>query len=116
VGNTGAINLDHLDLDKTYIWQFDRQFTEIPAGYRITLRAGLPGWVHWGVNGWTGVADTALRTNGSSDGNLDHETSIGPFTTGTTVDFTFLWDDNNNGVLEPSTDRWEGTDFEVEVD
>ncbi|WP_214627705.1 glycoside hydrolase family 66 protein [Paenibacillus agaridevorans] len=114
-GNAGAINLDHLDLDKTYIWQFDRQIVSVPAGYRITFRTGLPGWVHWGVNGWTGVTDTPLRSNGSLDGNLDHETSIGPFATGTAVDVTFLWDDNNNGVLEPSTDRWEGTDFGINV-
>lgn len=114
--NTGAINLDHLDFDKTYTWQFDRMITNVPAGYRITFRAGLPGWIHWGVNGWTGVTDTKLLSNGSSNSSLDYEASIGPFTTGTTVDFTFLWDDNNNGIFESGTDRWEGTDFEIEID
>jgi len=112
----GAINLDHMQLAKTYIWQFDRQIASVPEGYRITLRAGLPGWVHWGTNGWTGVTDTALAANGSSAGDLDYEISIGPFATGDTVDFTFLWDDNNNGILEPSVDRWEGTDFEIAID
>lgn len=113
--NTGAINLDHLDLDKTYIWQFDRQITSIPNGYRITIRVGLPGWVHWGTNNWQNVTDTAFSSNGSSDGALDFETSIGPFTTGTDVDFTFLWDDNNNGIAEYGTDRWEGTDYQITV-
>ncbi|MFC5401310.1 glycoside hydrolase family 66 protein [Cohnella soli] len=114
-GNSGAINLDHLALNPTYIWQFDRKITSVPAGYRVTFRTGEQGWAHWGVNGWTGVADSKMRSNGSSNAALNHETSIGPFTTGTTVDFTFLWDDNNNGVLEPSTDRWEGTDFHITV-
>ncbi|MNI04431.1 Cycloisomaltooligosaccharide glucanotransferase precursor [compost metagenome] len=113
--NSGAINLDHLDLDKTYIWQFDRLLTSVPAGYRITFRAGLPGWVHWGVNGWTSLTDTGFVTNGSSNVNLDVETSIGPFSTGTTVNATFLWDDNNNGILETGTDRWEGTNYTITI-
>ncbi len=112
--NTGAINLDHLDLDKAYIWQFDRQITSVPAGYRIVFRAGQQGWVHWGVNGWTSLSDTMLVHNGSSNANLDYEISVGPFTSGT-VDFTFLWDDNNNGIMETGTDRWEGTDFEITI-
>ncbi|WP_168120066.1 glycoside hydrolase family 66 protein [Paenibacillus sp. HB172176] len=114
--NTGAINLDYLDLDKTYVWQFDRQITSAPAGYRITFRTGASGWVHQGVDGWTGVGDYMMRGNGASDALLDHEVSVGPFTSGTTVDFTFLWDDNANGVLETGTDRWEGTDFEISID
>ncbi|MFD0958106.1 glycoside hydrolase family 66 protein [Paenibacillus chungangensis] len=113
--NTGAINLDYLDLDKTYVWQFDRQITSVPAGYRITFRTGASGWAHQGVNNWTNVVDVMMRPNGSGDALLDHETSVGPFTTGTTVDFTFLWDDNGNGILETGTDRWEGTDFEITV-
>lgn len=113
--NTGAINLDYLDLDKTYIWQFDRQITSVPAGYRITFRTGASGWVHQGTNGWTGVIDAKMNPNGSGDPLLDHEVSVGPFSSSTTVDFTFLWDDNNNGVLESSIDRWEGTDFEITV-
>ncbi len=113
--NAGAINLDHLDLDKTYIWQFDRQITSVPAGYRITYRVGAPGWVHWGVNNWTNVVDTAFVSNGSTNGNLDYEISVGPFTTGTTVNATFLWDDNANGVAEYSTDRWEGTNYNITI-
>jgi hypothetical protein len=113
-GNSNAINLDHLDMDKTYIWSFDVPITSIPEDYRITFRAGLSGWVHWGTNNWTNVSDTKLRSNGSSNSNLDYEISVGPFSTGT-IDFTFLWDDNNNGVIEYGADRWEGTDFEIEV-
>ncbi|GKU76495.1 glycoside hydrolase family 66 protein [Paenibacillus sp. L3-i20] len=113
--NTGAINLDHLDLDKTYVWQFDRQLTTVPAGYRITFLTGASGWAHQGVNGWTSKTDSMMRPNGSSKALLDHEISVGPFSAGTVVDFTFLWDDNGNGVLESSVDRWEGTDFHITV-
>jgi hypothetical protein len=113
--NSGAVNLDHLDLDKTYIWQFDRQIISVPAGYRITFRVGQPGWVHWGTNNWQNVVDTAFITNGSDDDGLDYEVSIGPFTSNIEVDFTFLWDDNNNGIPEYSIDRWEGTDFQISI-
>ena len=41
--------------------------------------------------------------------------SVGPFTTGTTVNATFLWDDNANGVAEYSTDRWEGTNYNITI-
>lgn len=112
--NYGAINLDNLDLDKTYIWQFDRQVTTVPAGYRITFRVGAPGWVHWGTNNWQDVIDTGFVSNGNSV-DPDYEISIGPFSSGTTVDFTFLWDDNNNGIAEYSIDRWEGQDFHINV-
>jgi hypothetical protein len=113
--NSGAINVDYLDLDKTYIWQFDRKITSVPAGYRITFRTGQSGWVHQGVNNWQNVVDVKMMPNGSGDALLDHEISVGPFTSGTTVDFTFLWDDNGNGILEPSVDRWEGTDFHITI-
>ncbi|HEX7056819.1 MAG TPA: glycoside hydrolase family 66 protein [Bacilli bacterium] len=113
--NTGAINLDRLNVDKTYIWQFDRKITSVPAGYRITVRNGEFGWIHWGVNNWQNVTDTPMYSNGSSDVNHRYETSIGPFTTGTTVNFTYLWDDNGNGIMETGTDRWEGTDFSISV-
>ncbi|RXZ76732.1 carbohydrate-binding protein [Paenibacillaceae bacterium] len=115
-GDSGAVNLDHLALSPTYIWQFDRQITSVPAGYRITFRAGLPGWLHWGVDGWQNIADTALVPNGSADGSLDYEVSVGPFTANTVVDFTFLWDDTNDGVADYDTDRWEGTDFQISID
>lgn len=114
--NSGAVNLDHLDLDKTYVWQFDRQITSVPAGYRITFRTGAFGWVHQGVNNWQNVVDVQMMPNGSADVDLDHEISVGPFSSGTDVDFTFLWDDNENGVFESSVDRWEGTDFQISVD
>lgn len=113
--NTGAINLDSLDLDKTYIWQVDRQITSAPPGYRITFQVGAPSWVHWGVNNWQNVQDTQFVTNGSSDEQIDYEVSIGQFTSGTTVDFTFLWDDNNNGIPEYDVDRWEGKDFHISI-
>ncbi|WP_082053509.1 glycoside hydrolase family 66 protein [Gordoniibacillus kamchatkensis] len=113
--NTGAINLDSLSVDKTFIWQFDRKIASAPAGYRITFRAGEQGWAHWGVNNWQNVTDTMLLNNGSSDANHNYENSIGPFAAGTTVNFTFLWDDNNNGIMETSTDRWEGTNFSIAI-
>lgn len=115
VSNAGAINLDNMDMDKTYIWQFDRRITSVPAGYRITFRTGASGWVHQGTNNWQNVVDLRMTPNGSGNQDIDYEISAGPFASGTNVDFTFLWDDNGNGVIEPSVDRWEGTDFRIAV-
>ncbi|WP_410511668.1 glycoside hydrolase family 66 protein [Paenibacillus sp. BR2-3] len=115
ISNTGAINLDHLDLDKTYVWQFDRKITSVPAGKRITFRTGASGWLHVGTNNWQNVQDPQMMPNGTGDQDHDYEISAGPFAAGTTVDFTYLWDDNNNGVRETSIDRWEGTDFHITV-
>lgn len=113
--NGGAINLDHLDLDKAYIWEFDRQITSVPAGYRVVFRVGEQGWIHWGTNGWQNITDTPLTSNGSKNSEEDFESSVGPFSSGTTVDFTFLWDDNNNGIIETNTDRWEGKDYHLSI-
>ncbi|SDN52247.1 dextranase [Paenibacillus sp. yr247] len=113
--NTGAINLDRLNLDKTYIWQFDRAIISVPAGYRITFRTGEQGWIHSGINNWQNVTDTMMLNNGSSDTLHNYENSIGPFTSGTTVNFTFLWDDNNNGILETNIDRWQGTNYSISI-
>ncbi|MCA9932171.1 MAG: hypothetical protein KC419_26990, partial [Anaerolineales bacterium] len=47
--------------------------------------------------------------NGSSDTGKDYEMTIGPFSGNTEINFTFKWDDNDDGTA----DRWEGEDWSI---
>jgi len=107
--NSTAINLDYLEVRKAYVWTFNVQIDRIPDNYHITYKVGLPGYVHWGTNNWQNVSDTWFVPNGSSNGNEDYEATIGPFSGDTEINFTFAWDDNNDGVI----DRWEGKDWSI---
>lgn len=107
--NSTAINLDHLDVKPAYVWTFDTKIDRLPDGYYLTLRAGLPGYVHWGTDNWNNATDTWFVQNGSSDGGGDYEITVGPFTGDTEVNFTFKWDDNDDGTA----DRWEGEDWSI---
>jgi len=107
--NSTAINLDYLEVRKAYVWTFNTQVDRLPDNYHLTFQVGLPGYVHWGTNNWQDVTDTWFVPNGSSNGNEDHEATIGPFSGDTEINFTFAWDDNNDGVI----DRWEGKDWSI---
>jgi GH15 family glucan-1,4-alpha-glucosidase len=108
-GNSTAINLDHLDVKPAYVWTFDTEIDRLPEGYYLTLRAGLPGYVHWGTDNWNDVTDTWFVPNGSSDSDADYEITLGPFSGDTEVNFTFKWDDDDDGTA----DRWEGEDWSI---
>ncbi len=107
--NSAAINLDYLEVRKAYVWAFNTQVDRLPDNYHLTFRVGLSGYVHWGTNNWQNVTDTWFAPNGSANGNEDYEATIGPFTGDTEINFTFAWDDNNDGVI----DRWEGKDWSI---
>ncbi len=110
-GNSTAINLDHLDVKPAYVWSFDTEIDRLPDNYYLTFKVGLPGYVHWGTNNWSGVTDTWFVQNGSSDGDEDYEITLDPFSGDTEVNFTFKWDDDDNGTA----DRWEGEDWSIGV-
>ncbi|HLF27493.1 MAG TPA: glycoside hydrolase family 66 protein [Anaerolineae bacterium] len=107
--NANAINLDNLEVKKTYVWTFNGKIDRLPEGFYLTTRVGVSGYVHWGTNNWTGVTDTWFVQNGSSNGGEDYEATIGPFSGDTEINFTFAWDDNGDGTI----DRWEGQDFSI---
>ncbi|HYN89130.1 MAG TPA: glycoside hydrolase family 66 protein [Ardenticatenaceae bacterium] len=107
--NSTAINLDYLEAQPAYVWAFDTQVDRLAPNNYLTLRVGLPGYVHWGTNNWGGVTQTWFAPNGSADGTKDYEATIGPFSGDTEINFTFAWDDNNDGTI----DRWEGKDWSV---
>ncbi len=107
--NATAINLDYLEVQPAYVWAFDTQIDRLPDGYYLTFRVGLPGYVHWGTDNWNNVTDTWFVPNGSSDPYEDYEATIGPFSGSTEINFTFAWDDNDDGTI----DRWEGQDWSI---
>ncbi len=104
-----AINLDYLDVQPAYVWTFNTQVDRLADGYYLTFRVGVPGYVHWGTDNWNNVTDSWFTPNGSSNSSEANETTIGPFSGDTEINFTFAWDDNNDGVV----DRWEGQDWSI---
>lgn len=109
-----AVNLDHLQPQTAYVWNRNIQITSAPDGYLVTFQLEDDGWVHWSTDGWQSAIDTRLRPNGSSDDTADHEVAVGPFATGTTVDFTFAFDSNANGQLD-GPDQWEGQNYQINI-
>lgn len=108
-GNSTAINLDSLKIQPAYVWNFSTKPDRLPDGHYLTFRVGLPGYVRWGTDNWQNVTDTWFSPNGSSTADEDYEATIGPFTGDTEINFTFAWDDNDDGTI----DRWEGTDWSI---
>jgi glucoamylase len=84
------------------IWRFNNKVRTMPASRTLRVETLAKAAVHWSVDGWRTVRDTAT-----------HDTTLGvhvadlPTTRlrrGDRVDLTFYW---------PEVDRWEGTDFVV---
>ena len=63
-----------------------------------------PASVHWGVNGWTNVADLATRDTGLGVHVVDLPTR--ELVAGDSIEFTWRW---------LATGAWEGQDHEVLV-
>jgi glucoamylase len=84
------------------VWRFNNKVRAMPPGRTLRVETRAPSIVHWSVDGWRTVHDTATRdtTLGIHVADLQtHDLSIGD-----RVDLTFYW---------PEADRWEGTNFGV---
>jgi len=77
----------------------------MPAGRILRVETLLQAVVHWSVDDWHTVHDTATRDTTLGVHVADLETPN--LRAGARVDFTFHWPDN---------DRWEGADFAVCVE
>jgi glucoamylase len=87
------------------IWRFNNKVRTMPAVRTLRVETLARASVHWSVDGWRTVHDTAT-----------HDTTLGVHVVdlptlglrrGGRVDFTFYW---------PDVDLWEGTDFFVSVE
>lgn len=85
-------------------WRFNHKCQALPAGRCLRLEVLQPALVHWSLDGWQTVADTATRDTGIGLHVADLPTESAPV--GAQVDFTFFW---------PGCNRWEGRDFATGV-
>ena len=86
-------------------WRFNNKIRVMPAGQMLRIETLAPAVVHWSVNGWRDVHDTATRDTTLGIQLVDLATSR--LRNGDGVDFTFYW---------PAADRWEGVDFVIRVE
>ena len=88
-----------------FLWRFNQKARSLPAGRTLRIESLVPAVVHWSVDGWRTVEDTATEDTGTGVHKVDLPTR--ECARGTTVKFTFFW---------PDAGRWEGTDFEVAIE
>jgi glucoamylase len=84
------------------VWRFNNKVRTMPANRTLRVETLAPAVVHWSVDGWRAVEDTATR-----DTTLGvHVCDLGTraLRRGDCVQFTFYW---------PEAERWEGIDFWV---
>jgi glucoamylase len=84
------------------VWRFNNKVRTMPARRTLRVETLAPAVVHWSIDEWRTVQDTATR-----DTTLGvHVCDLGTrdLTGGGRIHFTFYW---------PEADRWEGADFVV---
>ncbi len=85
-------------------WRFNHRCRTLPVGRTLRLEVLAPAMVRWTLDGWRTAHDSATRDVGLGLHLVDLPTGALP--AGGAVDFTFRWTE---------VDRWEDTDFRVEV-
>ena len=87
---------------KCAIWRFNNKCSVMAAGHDLRIELLAPGIVHWSVDGWRTVRDTATSDSGlgihfADISSRDLKSDAG-------IVFTFYW---------PEADRWEGVNYDV---
>lgn len=85
-------------------WRFNHKRRAIGPGRILRLETLVPSVAHWSTDGWRTTHDTRARDTGLGEYVIDLPTDTLP--AGARIDFTFFW---------PEADRWEGTDFRIDV-
>lgn len=83
------------------LWRFHQRPRQMPPGNELRFLFPTPFMVHWGVDGWQDPTDTP-----SEDWDLGHVAIVPTqkMAPGTTLQFTFYWQDSG---------RWQGEDFRI---
>jgi glucoamylase len=85
-------------------WRFNQKRRDIPAGKTLRVEVLAPALVRWSGDGWATYRDAETSPTGLGMHCADLPTNgLNP---GQAVEFTFFW---------PEGDRWEGTNFSLEV-
>jgi len=86
------------------IWRFNHKTTILPAGKKLRIEVQTPAVVHWSSNSWEDAKDATTQDTGLGMYLVDLPTE--QMKAGDKISFTFYWLDG---------ERWEGTNFQVEV-
>ena len=86
-----------------YLWSLRQRILVLPAGKELRLMLPIAARVHWGRNGWQGIADLLTE-----DWGLGHIASLATvdMRPGESIEFTLYW---------PDTEQWQGEDFQVTI-
>jgi glucoamylase len=84
------------------VWKFNRRIQAAPGGTLLRIQASSPFLLHWTNDEWHNATDTRSRATAIGIDYVD----IPLRDQKASIRFTFLWVDEN---------RWEGTDYRVEV-
>ena len=87
------------------IWSFNHKIRSFPAGKVLRLQMLSPATIHWSTDNWQTVQNAATSDTGRGVHLADLATES--LKSGSKVVFTFLW---------TGPGKWEGKDFEVQVD
>ncbi|HEX7973984.1 MAG TPA: glucan 1,4-alpha-glucosidase [Anaerolineales bacterium] len=83
-------------------WRFNQKIGAMPAGKKLRIEVRLPAQVHWSTDGWQTTQDMPTRDTGIGLHLVD--LPLDQLSPGQQVVFTFHWQD-----------RWEGTNYSVNV-
>jgi glucoamylase len=89
---------------QTFGWRFNNKPRAIPQHKSLRLMLPKPATVRWSLDGWVTSQETKTRDTSLGVHRLDLPTASLPI--GGEVAFTFYW---------PEEDRWEGTDYSVQI-
>ena len=85
-------------------WRFNNKCRVVPRGKILRLAVQAPAIVHWSDDGWQTASDLPAKDTGL--GVYTAELPTKGLDAGHTLVFTFYW---------PEAQRWEGTDFFVNI-
>jgi glucoamylase len=83
-------------------WRFNNKIRAMAARKTLRIETLAPAVVHWSLDGWRTVHDTATRDTTIGVHVVDLPTA--QLSRYDRIDFTFYW---------PDADRWEGIDFSI---
>jgi glucoamylase len=89
---------------KYAIWRFNHKVKSIPVGKTLRVEVISPAIIHWTTNEWAEIQDSRTQETGLDIFFVDLPTKR--LIPGSKIDFTIYW---------PDQDRWEGTDYRVEI-